>query len=459
MGTELRGERLVALREIEGITQADLAKTLGVTSAALTHVVKGERPFPESWARAASQAYAVPIEFFAVAPTPADAGVLTYKKKADARVRDEKRVDRLYSEAARLFRHASTTSGYHSSLLPNPSDFDHDPEAIAAEVRRLIGAGPDDPIPNVIRVCERLGVGVVDNLDPQENDDPRHSGASRPSPFEDRPLIALTSHHSAAYKRFLVAHELFHLIADRDLDRPLTSTRDPREKRADRFAAALLLPGNVAKRRLTDSMTLQGYLRVKADYGVEVKGLIHRAGELGIVTRDRERSLYIQWSSSGWRNNEPVQVPEEQPLLLAQALRKSEGKKLRGPVVALARRPCLPHHPLDPSTRPRCQRSRPVWWQRNLPERPTKSLTLRARRVAASPMLAHSGLPDPVYESCTRTLPSQALVMSRAEPRGDSTCAHRWRVADRPKPDPSMALGLAMAAQINAGTPNDGSPS
>jgi transcriptional regulator with XRE-family HTH domain len=278
MGTDLRGECLVALREIEGITQAELARTLGVTSAALTHVVKGDRPFPEAWARAASQAYAVPIEFFAVAPTPADSGVLTYKKKSTARVRDEKRVDRLYSEAARLFRHASTTSGFHPSHLPDPSGSNNDPELLAAEVRRLAGVGPTDPIPNVIRLCERLGVGVVDDLDPLADDDARHSGASRPSLMEDRPLIALTSDHSAAYKRFLVAHELFHLIADRDLDRPLTSTRDPRERRADRFAAALLLPRDVAKQRLTDSMTLHGFLRVKADYGIEVKGLIHRAG-------------------------------------------------------------------------------------------------------------------------------------------------------------------------------------
>ncbi|KQV62992.1 hypothetical protein ASC64_18135 [Nocardioides sp. Root122] len=326
METEFRGERLVALRELEGITQAELASALGVTSGALTHVVKGDRPFPSSWAHAASRAYAVPIEFFAVTPTPADIGVLTYKKKSTARVRDEKRVDRLYSEAARLFRHASVASGYRPSQLPDPSEFDGDPELLAAEVRRRAAVGPTDPVPNVIRLCERLGVGVIDNLDPQADEDARHSGASRPSTFENRPLIALTSHRSAAYKRFLVAHELFHLIADRDLDRPLTSTRDRREKRADRFAAALLLPQEVAAERLTPSMTLHGYLRVKADYGVEVKGLIHRAGELGIVTSERARSLYIQWSSSGWRTDEPVQVPEERPLLLTQALKKAEGK-------------------------------------------------------------------------------------------------------------------------------------
>lgn len=326
MGTDLRGERLVALRELEGITQADLARTLEVTPAAISHVVNGDRPFPRTWAHAASQAYGVPVEFFTVATTPADTGVLTYKKKSTARVRDEKRVDRLYSEAARLYRHASTKSGYHASLLPDPAHFNDDPDLVAAEVRRLGGIGQHDPIPNVIRLCERLGIGVIDELDPRSIEDPRHSGVSRPSFYEDRPLIALASDHNAAYKRFLVAHELYHLIADRDLDQPLTSTRDPREKRADRFAAALLLPRAVVEKRLTPSLTLHGYLRVKADYGVEVRGLIHRAGEVGIVNRERERSLYIQWSSAGWRDNEPVQVADERPLLLTQALRKAEGR-------------------------------------------------------------------------------------------------------------------------------------
>lgn len=326
MATELRGDRLVALRELEGITQAELASTLGVTSAALTHVVNGDRPFPESWAHAASEAYRVPIEFFAVVPTPADIGILTYKKKSTARMRDEKRVDRLYAEAGRLFRYASHESGYYGAELPDPAEFNDDPELVAQEIRRRSGVGPLDPITNVTRLCERLGVGVVDNLDPRPQDEPRHSGASRPSRFEDRPLIALATDLSPALKRFVIAHELYHLIADRDLDRVLTSTRDPRELRANRFAGALLLPREVGLTKLTPSLTLHGYLRVKADYGVEVRGLIHRAKDLKVITPERERSLYIQWSSSGWRTSEPVGVANERPLLLAQALEKAVGR-------------------------------------------------------------------------------------------------------------------------------------
>lgn len=326
MKTELHADRLVVLRDLEGITQAELAKTIGVTSAALTHVINGDRPFPEAWAHAASSAYQVPTEFFSVTPSLADEGVLTYKKKASARVREERRINRLYDEAARLFRYASEKSRYRTAALPDPSDFDDDPELVAAAIRQSVGLGPTDPVLNVARLCERLGVGVVDRLDPSPQVDARHSGVSRPSHFADRPLIAVASDLSPGLKRFVIAHELYHLIADRDLDRPLTSTRDPRELRAHRFAGALLLPREVASTRLTRTLTLHGYLRVKADYGIEVKGLIHRAKDLRIITPDREKSLYIQWSSNGWRDNEPVAVPDERPLLLAQALRRADGR-------------------------------------------------------------------------------------------------------------------------------------
>lgn len=326
MASDLRGDRLIALRELEGITQADLATALGVSAAAVSQVAKGDRPLPAAWAQVAAETYKVPVEFFAVAPSVADRGVLTFKKKSTARVRDERRVGRLHGEAARLFQYASSESGYHPTELPDPREFDDDPETIAEEVRRRAGLAADDPVPNVTRLCEQLGVGVVDRLDPRAQSDVRHSGVSRPTAENKRPLIAIAEDLAPALKRFVLAHELFHLIADQDLDRPLGGVRHPSELRANRFAGALLLPRAAAEARVNSTMTLHGLLRIKADYGVEVKGLIHRAKDLRIITPDRERSLYIQWSSSGWRTAEPVEVANERPLLLAQALRRVDGR-------------------------------------------------------------------------------------------------------------------------------------
>jgi Zn-dependent peptidase ImmA (M78 family)/transcriptional regulator with XRE-family HTH domain len=325
MSSALNGDRLLALRQLLGITQSEMAAHLDVSGGFLSHVTQGRRNFPESLARAASENYQVPYSFFLVQTEPADVGPVTFRKTSKARTRDENRVMRLYTEAARLFRHTSHASGYHEANLPDPVDYSHDPELLAAAVRQRAGLAPPDPVRNVTRLCERLGVGVVHELDPGNVDESEHSGASRPTHFSNRPLLALASKLPPAVKRLTLAHELFHIIADRDLDKPLTSRRDQREKRAYRFAAALLLPPVMARERISETMTLQGYLRVKADYGISVGALIHRADDLDLVPHQRARSLYIQWSSQGWRTNEPVAVADERPLLLGQALERSHG--------------------------------------------------------------------------------------------------------------------------------------
>lgn len=44
-----------------------------------------------------------------------------------------------------------------------------------------------------------------------------------------------------------------------------------------------------------------------------------------MISSERYRSLSIQLSSAGWRTNEPVEVADEKPLLLRQALKQAFG--------------------------------------------------------------------------------------------------------------------------------------
>ena len=87
-----------------------------------------------------------------------------------------------------------------------------------------------------------------------------------------------------------------------------------------------MLPADVALHEITESLTLQGYLRVKMKYGMSVDVLIKRGEDLGLLTSKRARSLYIQWSSHGWRTSEPVNVIDEVPVLLGQALQRAHGR-------------------------------------------------------------------------------------------------------------------------------------
>lgn len=320
------GQRLTALRHIFGLTQTSLAERLNVTQSFLSQVERGNRPAPDLLVVQASSEFGLPIAFFTVQPTPLEAGPVTFRKTARASVKAEDRVSELYNEAARLFRFVSEGSGFVAADLPDPADFGGDPEEVAIAMRHSAGLGDNDPVLNVTRTLERFGMGVVDRLDERPHEG-GHTGISRPSVLNDRPLVALVNDAPGAVKRLTLLHEAYHLIADRNLVGPITSTRSPEEQRAFRFAGAFLLSEQVVRARVSESLNLHGYLPIKADYGISVGAIIRRARDLGAISADRYRSLSIQLSSAGWRIGEPVEVADEKPLLLDQALRKTFGNR------------------------------------------------------------------------------------------------------------------------------------
>jgi Zn-dependent peptidase ImmA (M78 family)/DNA-binding XRE family transcriptional regulator len=324
---DLRGARLQALRQIEGLTQTDLATKLGVTQAFVSHVENGLKALPRDVATTAADLYGLPVEFFAAPPSLTDEGFATFRKSSKATVHDENRVVATFGEAARLFQRASEASGYHTVCLDDARETDV--EITAQNVRASLGLSGDEPVLNATRSLERLGVGVIHDLTTLPEDRRDHAGVSRPNSFVDRPLVATLGPLPSAVARMTVLHELAHIIYDRDRAWAIRGTRALEEKRAFRFAGAMLLPAAVVKKRITESLTLHGYLPVKADYGISVAAVIVRAAELGVISPERKRTLMIQMSSNGWRRNEPVAVADEQPILLNQATTRAIGTDAR----------------------------------------------------------------------------------------------------------------------------------
>lgn len=323
----LVGARLEALRDLKGLTQQELATAAGVSQGFLSRVQNGTRPLPRSMALELCAAYLLPLTFFQVAESETVTGQFTFRKKARASARDERRVKRLYSEASRLFAYISAESGYRTSNLPDPKDHNDDPEECAEALRSSAGLAPEEPVKNVTRLLERHGVGVISNLDEGFGEVADHVGISRPTERGDRPLVALVSELPGAVQRLSLGHEAGHWVFDRHLTTPLAGTRCPEEARAFRFGGALLLPEPVVRKRVTESLSLQGYLRVKADYGMSVGAICRRAKDLGVISPTRYRSLSIQLSSQGWRHDEPVDVAAETPRLVGQALQRVYGRR------------------------------------------------------------------------------------------------------------------------------------
>lgn len=318
------GHRLAALRHLHRLTQSALAERLGVTQSFLSQIERGTRPLPDSLVIDACREFALPETFFLVQPSPALSGTATFRKTSRVSVKDEERVTALYDEGARLFYALSAGSGFREATLPDPAAFSGDPEEVASALRAAAGLGPTEPVMNATRTLERFGIGVIDNLD-DEHHEGTHVAVSRPSQFNERPLVALAEDVPGAVKRLTLLHEAYHLMADRDLAAPITSTRSTEERRAYRFAGAFLLPAEVARAKISESLNLHGYLPIKAEYGISVGAIIRRGADLGLISQQRYRSLNIQLSSQGWRRDEPVEVADEKPLLIGQALKKVFG--------------------------------------------------------------------------------------------------------------------------------------
>lgn len=322
-----RGARVLALRQMEGLTQADLAGFLGVTQGFISHVEKDLKPLPLDLAALAAVRFDLPVQFFSAPRDLTDEGMVTFRKSSNASARDEAKVTATFGDAARLFRLASEGSGFRTADLDALRDYDE--QVTAENVRSALGIGPDDPVLNATRAAERLGVGVIHDLIELEGDKADHAGISRPNQFVNRPLIATVGALPPAVARMTVMHELGHLIFDRDRTTPIRGTRALEERRAFRFAGAMLIPARVVRQRIGETLTLHGYLRVKADYGISVAALIVRAGDLGVISAQRKRSLFIQLASQGWRREEPVSVASETPQLLSQAATRGISKSAR----------------------------------------------------------------------------------------------------------------------------------
>jgi Zn-dependent peptidase ImmA (M78 family) len=83
-----------------------------------------------------------------------------------------------------------------------------------------------------------------------------------------------------------------------------------------------LLPADVFDRSIPyDALTLARARSLKQTYWVSIQAIIRAAYDRGRIGRDRYTSLFKQLSARGWRINEPVPIPREQPQLWPEVLR------------------------------------------------------------------------------------------------------------------------------------------
>ena len=113
--------------------------------------------------------------------------------------------------------------------------------------------------------------------------------------------------------RFDMAHELGHILmhpweeSDEDLDK---DSFNAREKQANMFASALLLPRKAFMRDVMAYATEVDYYRhLKKKWRVSMQAMMYRARQLNIITGNQFSYMMRQVSKNGWRKHEPGDAP------------------------------------------------------------------------------------------------------------------------------------------------------
>lgn len=309
------GERVRLAREATRMTQNELAAAAEIAQGTLSDLEAGRifTPADETIERIA-RATTFPLNFFYRGPLP-DMPDGNFRKLKRGTSKVGRQVRAQVRHLVEIVQEADGKLKLPPVVLePVSKGMDaQEIEEFAVAVRRLLGVGSRDPIPNVTRAVERAGV-VVLRL-PADMED--HDGFSTWPDYGlgGRPVIAISSGYPGDRDRFTVAHELGHLVLH--TARPKVEP-DAAEREANQFAQAFLVPAEAAQEALRAPITLATLKNVKATYGVSIGMLIKRAHNLGFIDDAYYTSLRKQLSRRGWNKVEPVEVGTERPLLMAK---------------------------------------------------------------------------------------------------------------------------------------------
>ena len=194
-------------------------------------------------------------------------------------------------------------------------------EYAAEQLRKEWGIG-DMPIERLIKTLEDCDCIIVDAPDSHEDFDGLAGVAN-----ETFPVLVTRQTGAVDRKRFTMAHELGHLAMDTSRAKPGREE----ERLAHRFAAAFLVPAEVAFRELGRKRNHLSFDELKLlaeQHGLSVQAWIRRAYDLNIIEEGHYNTLCVRLSASGLRKFEFVQYKgSEQPARFELMVRRglSEG--------------------------------------------------------------------------------------------------------------------------------------
>lgn len=302
------GERIRHARRMAGLSLRNLADEVEVSAQAISKYERGMDVPSSGVLLQLAKALDVKVEFFLrpvtlklSAPAFRKRTALPGKQEQAIRAKVQDWLER-YVETESLISGESPRRFSLPKGFPCPVDAMGAVEQAAVALRRAWDLGLD-PIENLTSVLEDRGIkiGLVEGHDAFDALTLKANGC---------PVVVVRDDLPGDRQRLSVAHEVGHLALE-----PAEGVND--EKAAFRFAAAFLVPEEVAHyelsppRRWFDPMELH---LLKHKYGLSMQAWVYRAKDLGIISESAAAQFFRVFRQNGWHRQEPGdQLPPERP--------------------------------------------------------------------------------------------------------------------------------------------------
>lgn len=308
MNSHFNGERLKQARIYRGLTVAELAEQVGCQRQTLSmYEIAKSQPADKTVVERIAHALNFPIRYFYEKQTLHATGTVYFRSllTTNKKYRSEQIVKMSFlSQVYSFLQDYIEFPEFEAITLPD----DCTPEIAASILREdwHLGQGP---IENLISVVEQQGI-LVTSFNTSTDDVDAFSqlvDIAENSTF----LIAYSSNKtSAARIHFDIAHELGHICLHEWSDDIEDIPKDEfkiRERQANDFAAAFLLPEETFKRdALAGPQTIAYYKQLKKKWKVSIAAMIRRAEKLGVMTMEEYQTLIRIMQRRGQRKEEPL---------------------------------------------------------------------------------------------------------------------------------------------------------
>jgi len=305
---KINPSQLEIARKSRLLTQGEVAKKIGLDQGKYSKIEKGEFLIPQYALESACEVLNYPWDYFFLNGEPElpvslhESG--NYRKRASITKKNmffiESHIGNCVTWAKSFLKNIDieTKNSLYSISL---QEHNYNIENVALQLRHQWGL-PSGAIKNLSLVIENTGCIIIKSKFSTNKIDGFSVWHKNMAP-----LIFIRNDMPADRERFTLAHELGHLLFHKF--EPLSPNK---EDEANAFASAFLMPKDDIKTYLKN-LNIHRLMALKSEWKVSMQALTYRAMQLGCITKEQYKYLFMQMSKLGYRKEEPVYVQPEQP--------------------------------------------------------------------------------------------------------------------------------------------------